>query len=213
MSGGAAGRLWPLLLVVVIGLPIFLVGAALVIAPEVVREHLPFRLYVLSSSSMEPGYPAGTVVLVDRRGGCGRVPVKSGDVVLHRVRDVEYLHRAVAGPGVQSTVVDGRLRLSGAPVRHGLPQPGREAAERVVTLEETLPNGRVYTVQVLVDRSRAVTRDMPVRRLGADEWLTLGDNRDNAMDGRYHGPVPASDICGRVLRVLSTPSSPLVARE
>jgi type IV secretory pathway protease TraF len=109
---------------------------------------------------------------------------------------------------VQSTVVDGRLRLSGAPVRHGRPKPGGEAAERVVTLEETLPNGRAYTIQALVDRSRAVTRDMPVRRLGADEWLTLGDNRDNAMDARYHGPVPASDICGRVLRVLSAPRAP-----
>jgi len=41
--------------------------------------------------------------------------------------------------------------------------------------------------------------------LGNDEYLVLGDNTGNSLDGRYFGPVKRKDILGRVAWIYSPP--------
>jgi signal peptidase I len=36
-------------------------------------------------------------------------------------------------------------------------------------------------------------------KIGADQYLALGDNSANSLDGRYWGTVPAKDVVGRPL--------------
>lgn len=37
--------------------------------------------------------------------------------------------------------------------------------------------------------------------LGKDQYLTLGDNTENSLDGRYYGPISREQIYGRVSRI------------
>jgi signal peptidase I len=37
--------------------------------------------------------------------------------------------------------------------------------------------------------------------LGSDEYLVLGDNTRNSLDGRYFGPVKRSAIVGKVFYI------------
>jgi signal peptidase I len=39
-------------------------------------------------------------------------------------------------------------------------------------------------------------------RLPAEQYLMLGDNRDNSLDSRYIGLVPRTELLGRATRVL-----------
>jgi type IV secretory pathway protease TraF len=40
----------------------------------------------------------------------------------------------------------------------------------------------------------------------------LGDNRDNSLDSRVDGPAPASQICGRAIKIVYSKDKAAIGR-
>ena len=82
-----------------------------------------------------------------------------------------FVKRLVGLPGDRISMSGGVLQIDGKPV------------------DEPYLNGR--------DRSN----DFPVRKLGADEYFMMGDNRGSSCDSRKWGPVTRDDLIGPVFAV------------
>jgi signal peptidase I len=85
--------------------------------------------------------------------------------------DVLFIERVAATPGDRVSIVDGRVRLNGAPADE--PYIRADAACDVCNLPEEV-------------------------RIPEDHYLVLGDNRGASADSRIWGPVPSDWIVGKV---------------
>jgi len=163
--------------------------------------------YVVRSQSMVPTLEEDDVVLANRsRGDCGTVEPSPGDVVIIDRNGSPWVRRVVAGPGQTVQMIGGELVIDGLPVRReragtladvNLQQLGLPA--ELTTLWRESLGGRTY---LTADFGPGQLDDAPPVTLPDDHWFTMGDSRDNAIDGRVDGPTPRSEICGVVLQVV-----------
>jgi signal peptidase I len=105
------------------------------------------------------------------------------------------LKRVVAVPGDEVSVRGGQLRINGVevPIAGGPGDSGRW---------EALGNGHPVRL------TRRGGDDLPPVRVGAGEYLVLGDNRGESHDGRAFGLVPRRAIRGQVISVWMRDGSP-----
>jgi signal peptidase I len=82
-----------------------------------------------------------------------------------------FVKRLVGLPGDRISMSEGVLHVDGEP------------------LEEPYVNGGDHG------------NDFPVRKLGADEYFMMGDNRGSSCDSREWGPVARDDLIGPVFAV------------
>jgi signal peptidase I len=66
-------------------------------------------------------------------------------------------------------------------------------------MTETMP-GQQHRIQVLPQVN--ALRNFPPVTIPKDQFLMLGDNRDNSADSRFIGLVPRALLIGRAERVL-----------
>lgn len=154
--------------------------------------------FSMSSSSMQPTVAQGEVLLADRPAAdCGTTTPTPGDVVIINLDGERWVKRVVAGPGQRVAMDGGVLIIDGRPVKRvEEPSPGSTASR----IRETLPNGASY---LTLDDAPAAPLDFFGPIIVPDgHWFTLGDNRDNSIDGRIFGTTPASDLCGFGLRII-----------
>lgn len=171
----------------------------------ILRAYGPRPTYEMASASMAPTLGEGDIVMLDHpRGSCGEATIAPGDVVRFQRDGVDYIHRAIAGPGQRVMLSSGQLFIDGKPV--GRRELGRQEAPllgetpEAVVVEETLANGARYrTLDFGPDGALDNVGEVTVP---AGAWYILGDSRDNAADSRMHGPVPAKDICAVVDRIV-----------
>jgi signal peptidase I len=163
-----------------------------------------FRTYVVEAfniptGSMEPGLLPGDHIVVNKflyglsAGPWGRLlprraPVR-GDVIVFRSPAEPTLDLVKRFVGVPEETVEISAKCV---LVDGTPQAEPYAIHRDPDILPRSPD---------VPRALA-TRDQfgPVR-LGADEYLALGDNRDDSQDSRVFGPVPRSLLKGRAVVV------------
>ncbi|VAV97070.1 Signal peptidase I [hydrothermal vent metagenome] len=133
-------------------------------------------------------------------------PPKRGDIVVFkwpRDNKTDYIKRVIGLPGDRVQVKNGRLWLNNKQVAFQV--MGEEAVtvnnrREVVTLvRETLPNGKSY---ITWDRGRSPYDNTPVEIIPEGHYFMMGDNRDNSLDSRDWGVVPAQNLVGRGERVL-----------
>lgn len=148
------------------------------------------------SRSMENSLLLGDVLLVDKAsfgaalpGGLGRLPgwsePQGGDILVFEAPDrpgVVLVKRCLAGPGETVEVRNKVVYVDGA----RLPDPAfsKYIDARVLPADETARD------------------NMPPRRVSADAYFVVGDNRDNSRDSRHWGLVPRSHLVGRARMVL-----------
>ena len=150
--------------------------------------------YQVPSGSMQPTILVGDRVLVNELAYGVRLPFSDielierqgplrGEVAILRspIDDVTLIKRVVAVPGDEVTIRDGHISIGGAAVH----------SSHQVSLENG--GGPDYG---------------PVR-LGADEYLVMGDNRGNSLDGRVFGTVKRNRFVGRALGVYWRGSTPV----
>lgn len=121
---------------------------------------------------MEPTFPPGSLIRVERRAYRRREPAR-GEVVVLRPPGAPGrldLKRVVALPGEEVELAGGRFRVGGRPL-----------VEEHARIPPAPPG------------------DDEVRRwrLGPGEFFVAGDNRLHSVDSRDYGPVPRSAIVGR----------------
>lgn len=204
------------------------VAVSLLIA--VVIQSVAFQPYTIPSSSMEPGLVTGDYVVASKfRYGWSRAslpfdpPLGSGrlfgrdpsrgDVVLFRLprdRRQIWVKRLIGLPGDHVQVRDGRVFVNGRSVPSadaGMVQDHDDPIWRVRQVRETLPDGRTW---LTYDRGPGSPGDdTPVLVVPAGNYLMMGDNRDNSLDGRFSpdvgvGLLPADHVIGRAEIVVAS---------
>ena len=184
-----------------------------------------WRLYDVPASSMAPGYPVGTYLIVSRLSYglarrsydwfdlpiTGRWPAwlpKRGDVVVFRLpRDqrVQYIKRLIGLPGDTVQMRGGQLYIDGQAVpkrSNGIYRENGPSPRRVDRFTEVLPDGARY--DVLDDGPNNPLDDTPEFKVPPGHYFVMGDNRDNSVDSRMGGPqgvgfVPAELLIGKVV--------------
>lgn len=176
--------------------------------------------FSIAAASMQPNLMEGDYVLASKRAyGYGpysvplgpwlaldgeRIAPARGDIAIFRFPpnpSVDYVYRVIGLPGDTVQLVAGIVQINGIPVRteavaapaqmDGLVEPG------TVFGRETLPEGRSYVIQNLIDGSVGDDTGAFVVPLG--HYFMMGDNRDNSADSRFNtGYVPEENLVGKV---------------
>jgi signal peptidase I len=170
----------------------------------------------IPSGSMRPNLLEGDVVIVNRTAYNLKVPLTDvvlarlgepvrGDVVtFHSPKDgTRLIKRLIALPGDVVEMRNERLVINGKAADYDVLGLVREpvGGEKVdaVRLDETVA-GRHHSIQLLPEVDAA--RSFGPITIPKDQYLMLGDNRDNSADSRFIGLVPRELLIGRAERVL-----------
>ena len=152
--------------------------------------------YRIPQNGMYPGLPAGSSVFAAKRPYSSPSSVKRGDIVVF-VREengqrYNYIWRVVALPGEKVEASGESLTVNGKAVRR---QHLREADGKTIFREKI---GDI-PYEVAFDgspRSRPPDTSITVP---PDQFFVMGDNRFDARDSRYFGPITFSSIVGKKL--------------
>jgi signal peptidase I len=190
-----------------------------------------YQPFTIPSASMEPGLIEGDYLVVSKwaygwsgaslplapRPGEGRLfgrhPAR-GDVVVfrHPLRpDQPWIKRVIGLPGDRVQLRAGQVFVNDLPFARTSLGPGRSASDpdRPATrLRETAPEGTRSWITHDFGPG-APGDDTPVMVVPDGQYLVLGDNRDNSLDGRWPpdigvGFLPAANLIGRAEIVVAS---------
>ena len=170
----------------------------------------------IPSASMRPGLLEGDVVFVNRLAFNVKVPLtdvvlahtgepQRGDVVTFSspADGVRLIKRVLAVPGDVVEMRNEKLIINGQSARYDAVGEVMEnlGGRQVLAqqLDETIGD-KHQRIQLLP--SVMARRDFGPMTIPADQFMMLGDNRDNSADSRYIGLVPRKLLIGRAVRVL-----------
>lgn len=160
------------------------------IAVIIVLRLYAFQATVITSGSMDPTIKKGDYALFDHRVAL-RGHWNRGDVIIFKAPPSweeggqegseqagsfanQLLCKRIIGlPGEHVSIVGGAVRINGKPLTN-----------------------ENYIKEV------PVPQDGPEFDLGPNQYVVMGDNRNNSDDSRSVGPISESDIEGRVVRRL-----------
>ena len=171
----------------------------------------------IPSGSMRPNLLEGDVVFVNRLAFDLKLPLtdivvthlgdpQRGDVVtFSSPKDgTRLIKRVIAVPGDVVEMRDEHLVINGEAAGYSLAGEGPEkllggGVTTAQQLVETV-NGARRRIQVMPQVN--ARRDFAPVTIPKDQFLMLGDNRDNSADSRFIGLVPRALLIGRAERVL-----------
>ena len=168
---------------------------ALLVAVLIVKVLFVGR-YRIPQNGMYPGLPAGSSLLTAKRAYSDPSSVKRGDIIVF-VREengqrYNYIWRVVGLPGEKIEASGESLIISGQKVQR---QKIREADGRTVFREQI---GDV-SYEVAFDLSPSSQPPEVSITVPAGQFFVMGDNRFDARDSRYFGPVAFNSIIGKKL--------------
>ena len=191
-----------------------------VLAALIIRS-LWFEPYNIPSSSMVPSLLIGDYLIVTKynygyskhsfpfslpiipKGRLFEKAPERGDIVIFKVptdQKTDYIKRVIGLPGDRIQLMNGRLYINDVLV------PREKLSEEDWTIEkegivhytrymETLPNGVKHWIYERSDDMQQDTMDAIIVPQG--HYFMMGDNRDNSLDSRYFGLVPAENLEGK----------------
>jgi signal peptidase I len=170
----------------------------------------------IPSASMHPNLLEGDVVFVNRLAYDLKVPLT--DIVVTHIGDpvrgdvvtfaspkdgTRLIKRIVAVPGDVVEMRNEQLIINGKAAQYQVLDRASEAlpggTAEAYRLHETV-EGRGHRIQVLPQL--AARRNFAPTTIPKDQFMMLGDNRDNSADSRYIGLVPRNLLVGKAVRVL-----------
>ena len=152
--------------------------------------------YRVPQNGMYPGLPAGSRLFTHKRAYANASSVRRGDIIVF-VRDengqrYNYIWRVIALPGEKVDASGESLAINGQPVNR---QRLREADGKTIYREQI---GEA-SYEVAFDKSPRARPPAVSLTVPPGQFFVLGDNRFDARDSRYFGPVPFLSILGRKL--------------
>jgi signal peptidase I len=187
MSLRMQGRKWTTVSILSVVLSLFVI--ALVIG------RLFFIDYsIVPQDGMYPGLSSGSLLLSWKRPYRSVSDVKRGDVVLFTRSEngvpSKFIWRVVGLPGDKIEMKEDSILLNGRPLNR---EKVRKDGTMNIYREE---NGQSYEVAY----PEIVTGRVPPPAslmVPENSVFVLGDNRYNALDSRYLGPIPFNSIVGK----------------
>ena len=171
----------------------------------------------IPSGSMRPNLLEGDVVFVNRLAYNVKIPLT--DTVLARTADpqrgdivtfsspldgVRLIKRLVAVPGDVVEMRAKALIINGQPARYealdSVLEPSGPVGVLMATHVKETTGQEQHQIQWLT--GVAAKDNWGPMTIPPDQFLMLGDNRDNSADSRYIGPVPRQLLIGRAERIL-----------
>lgn len=163
-----------------------------------------YHSFWIPAASMEPALKVGDR-LVAKMQGLG--PLQRGDVVIVRNGKTQYVKRIAALPGDRIALASGQIILNGQLIAQ------REIAATTVDYDGHLTPARLLEERLpgeakphrIIDMAQTPQDDWQGVLLGRDQFVLLGDNRDNSLDSRFPqatgglGTVSRNSIEGRAL--------------
>jgi signal peptidase I len=162
----------------------------------------------IPSGSMQPNLLEGDVVLVNRLAYDVKIPFTNvavarlgepqrGDIVtFYSPTDGKHLIKRLVGlPGDRIEMRDKHLVINGAPASYASQAFENGALRLVENFGGADHEVQWQSVSTPVD-------DFGPVAIPADQYLMLGDNRDNSADSRYIGLVPRRLLIGRAHHVM-----------
>lgn len=189
-------RLWPILkapFFVTLYLVVFLNLAVLSLSVIVQQWSWP-------TGSMEKTLLVGDQVVSLRRAWMG--DVRRGDVILFRnPADLKTTvgKRVVGTPGDRIKIVNKELYLNATKVSEPYVEHVTDYVDSYRDNFPLQPNSNIYPGAVAMLRDTVRNGEIVVPQ---NQYFVLGDNRDQSLDSRYLGFVPASDVAGRIILVV-----------
>jgi signal peptidase I len=153
------------------------------------------RWYTIPQNGMYPGLPAGSYLLVRPHAYRTASEVQRGDIVVFQRTEnaaaYTFIWRVVGVPGDSVQVEGRRVAINGANLRR---QPVRENGALAIFVETNAPASYevAYPKTADVPEPPTVSLTVPV-----EQFFVLGDNRYDARDSRYFGPIPFAAITGK----------------
>jgi len=152
--------------------------------------------YVIPQNGMYPGLPGGSRLFVAKRAYSGASTVKRGDIVVF-VREengerYNYIWRVVGLPGERVETSGADLIINGETVQR---QRVREA-DGTTIFREQLGDIAYEIAFAISPRFRPPDSSVTVP---PNQFFVMGDNRFDARDSRYFGPITFSSIIGKKL--------------
>jgi len=132
--------------------------------------------FFVEGASMEPNFETGEYLLIDEVSYHFKSVSRGEVVVFHYPLDASkyYIKRIVGLPGETIEVKNGK----------------------VIIYNDANPDGAVLGEDYLP--KDLATNGQTKKKIGADEYFVLGDNRPVSSDSRVWGFLPKNDIVGRV---------------
>ena len=168
---------------------------ALVLAFLAIKTFL-VGFYRVPQNGMYPGLPAGSRVFAARHPYSDASSVKRGDIIVF-IREengqrYNYIWRVIALPGESVVASGGSLSINGKAVQR---ERLREADGKTVYREQL---GEV-SYEVAFTTSPPYTPPDVSLTIPPGQFFVMGDNRFDARDSRYFGPISFASIIGRKL--------------
>ncbi len=160
------------------------------------------RLGVKSFTTSTPGnYPtiqAGDHIVADMQAYKHKSP-DYGDIAVYQGQDGQFfVFRIVGKPNDYIEIKDNILRINGKPAKTTFIKETTIDNIPVIEMEEELINGHKHSIYKYQQPPVAMFSNVKMA-LSSNSYYLLGDNRDNAADSRYFGPISKDRIKGRVL--------------
>jgi len=185
------------------------VGAGFFVCIFFVRAFLyePFRV---PSDSMYPTIPEGSLLIVAKRDfghystygirffeTTAQPTLHRCDVVIHRLPDdpnTYYVRTIIGLPGDSIVYTGARMTINGVAVPTTV-----DRVEGPMQYATEVIDGRSISIALAGDhRATPYSGVVP-----PDHYLMFGNNRNNALDSRFKGPIATNLIGGRVVKVFT----------